>query len=125
MNPDKLLDAIGMLDDRHFEAGKKTRVIPWRRRLIVLVAAALMVILSVGTAMAVSPEFRELVFRFFRVDGVQTIPESTVGADISVDDMFAEPSIRIDDIIEGKYVHTPVATHARSGIYLVCTDDTA
>ena len=58
MNPEKLLDAIGMLDDRHFESRKKSRMAPWRRRFVALIAAVLMVILSVGTAMAVSPEFR-------------------------------------------------------------------
>ena len=123
MKPDKLLDAIGMLDDRHFESKKKSRMVPWRRRFVALIAAVLMVILSVGTAMAVSPEFRELVFRFFRIDQVQTIPESTVGSDISVDDMFAEPSISIGDVLQGKHVHTPVSTLAQDGVFLVCTDD--
>ena len=93
MNPDKLLDAIGMLDDRHFESKVKSRMAPWRRRFVALIAAVLMVIMTVGTAMAVSPEFRELVFRFFHINQVQTIPESTVGSDISVDDMFVEPSM--------------------------------
>lgn len=123
MNPDKLLDAIGMLDDRHFETKAKGRIAPWRRRFIALIAAVLMVIMTVGTAMAVSPEFRELVFRFFHISGVQTIPESTVGSDISVDDMFVEPSISIGDVLQGKYVHTPVSTLAQDGIFLVCTDD--
>ena len=123
MNPDKLLDAIGMLDDRHFESKVKSRMAPWRRRFVALIAAVLMVIMTVGTAMAVSPEFRELVFRFFHINQVQTIPESTVGSDISVDDMFVEPSIRIGDVLQGKYVHTPVSTLAQDGFFLVCTDD--
>ena len=50
MTPDKLLDAIGMLDDRHFEAEKIVRITPWRRRLIALIAAVLMIALSVGAA---------------------------------------------------------------------------
>ena len=61
MNPDKLLDAIGMLDDHHFEAEKKARMIPWRKRLIGLLAAVLIIALSGGTAIAVSPELRELI----------------------------------------------------------------
>lgn len=122
MNPDKLLDAIGMLDDRYFEFKKKSRVVPWRRRFAALIAAVLMVIMTVGTAMAVSPAFRELVFRFLRIDQVQAIPESTLGSDISVDDMFAEPNIRIGDVLQGKYVHTPVSTLAQNGVFLVCTD---
>jgi len=123
MNPDKLLDAIGLLDDRYFEAEAKTHILPWRRRLIALIAAVLMVVLSVGTAMAASPEFREAVFRFFHIEQEQTIPDNTVNTELSVDDMFVETKIKIGDVIEGKYVHTPVSTHARSGIYLVCTDE--
>ena len=123
MNPDKLLDAIGMLDDRYFEPERKPHMIPWRRRLIALVAAVLMLIASVGTAMAVSPEFRALAFRFLRIEQEQVIPDSTVNTELSVEDMFAEPSIRIGDVLQGKYVHTPVATNARSGIYKVCTDE--
>lgn len=78
MNPDKLLDAIGMLDDRHFEAEKTVRIIPWRRRLIALIAAVLMIALSVGSAMAVSPEFRELVFSIFNIETHETPPAGDV-----------------------------------------------
>lgn len=123
MTSDKLLDAIGLLDDRFFETEKKANSMPWRRRTIALIAAVLMVILSIGTAMAASPEFRELVFRFFHIEQEQIIPDSTVNTELSVDDMFVEPKITIGDVIEGKYVHTPVSTHARNGIYLVCTDE--
>ena len=141
MNPDKLLDAIGLLDDRHFEFEKKTRVIPWRRRLIALIAAVLMVILSIGTAMAVSSEFRELVFRFFHVEQELIVPSTPVTSDISAEDMVVEPTISIEvqptgvpeeavgiygtQVITGQYVHTPVATHARDGVFLVCADAVA
>lgn len=123
MNPDKLLDAIGLLDDRFFERERKERVIPWRRRVAFLIAAVLMIMLSVGTAMAVSPEFRELAFQFFRFEQEQVIPDTTINTELSADDMFAEPSILIGDVLQGKYVHTPVAVNARNGIYLVCTDE--
>lgn len=123
MTPDKLLDAIGLLDDRHFSDDKKSAVIPWRRRALVFLAAVLVLMLSVVTAMAVSPELREQVFRFFHIEQEQTIPESTAATKFTPDDMFAEPNIVIGGVIQGKYIHTPVSTHARNGIYLVCTDE--
>ena len=143
MSPEKLLDAIGMLDDRHFEAKKKTRVIPWRRRLIALAAAILVVILSAATAMAVSPAFRELVFRFIRIEEVQIMPDSTQNTETTQntdnaesteessdhinqtesDDLYVEQNVVIGEVIRGTYIHTPVATYARNGIFMACTDE--
>ena len=137
MNPDTLLDAIGMLDDRHFESRKKNRMIPWRRRFVVLIAAVLIVILTVGTAMAVSPEFREMVFRFIRIEDVQIMPNSTQNTEITQsteesnehilqtesDNLFVEQNVIIGDVIRGTYIHTPVATYARNGIFMACTDE--
>lgn len=59
---------------------EKTRVRPWRKGLVTLIAAILIAILTAGTAMAVSPELRELVFRFFQIEQVQTIHESAAPA---------------------------------------------
>ena len=123
MTPDKLLDAIGMLDERFFEEQHKPRIGSVNQKFTALLAAVLIIILSIATAMAVSPDFRELVFRFFHIEQTQVIPDSSIGTDLSVDDMFAEDPIIIGDVIEGNYVHTPVSTHARSGIYIVCTDE--
>lgn len=67
MNPDKLLDAFGMVDDRFLASEQKAHVVPFRRRMIALIAAILTFALSVGTAMAVSPEFRELIFSIFNI----------------------------------------------------------
>lgn len=94
------------------------------RRALALIAAVI-VVMSVcfTTALAVSPEFRELVFRFLHIEQAQVIPETPVSTQLSVDDMFVEQKITIGDVVEGKYVHTPVSTNARNGIYLVCTDE--
>lgn len=123
MTPDKLLDAIGMLDDRFFEEQHKTRTVSLKRKFTALLAAVLIMILSIATAMAINTDFREFVFRFFHIEQTQMIPDSSIDADLSIDDMFAEEPIIIGDVIEGTYVHTPVSTHARSGIYIVCTDE--
>ena len=135
MNSEKLLDAIGLLDDRYLETERKTPVIPWRRRLIAFAAAVLMLILSVGTAMAVSEEFREAVFRFFLVEQDVIVPTSPVESEISADNMIVEPTVSITGSplegsgvydtrsVTGVYVHTPVATLARDDVFLVCSDE--
>ena len=96
---------------------------PLRRAAALIAAVIIMLTACFTTAFAASPEFRELVFRFFHIEQEEVIPESTVDTELSADDMFAEPSISIGDVIEGKYVHTPVATQAESGVFLVCTDE--
>ena len=128
MKADNLLDAIGLLDDRHFECDKKqtatvTYSAPSKRGFYILIAAIIMSLALGVAAMAASPEFRELVFSFFHISQKQEIPENTVDSELSVDDMFVEQKITIADILEGKYVHTPVATQAESGVFLVCTDE--
>ena len=94
------------------------------RKTLILIAAVVMIMTATFTTVfAASPEFRELVFRFFHIEQEQIIPESTVSTELSVDEMFAEPSIHIGDVLQGKYVHTPVSTLAQDGGFLVCTDD--
>lgn len=132
MNRNDLYRSFNEVDDdilersdisRCVKVKKKARIIPWRRNLAALIAAVLMAILSVGTALAVSPELRELVFRFFQIDQVESIPENNISSDLSVNDMFAEPSIRIGNVLQGSYVHTPVSALAQNGVFLICTDD--
>ena len=97
MNPDKLLDAIGMLDDRQFEAEKKVRIIPWRRRLIALIAAVLMIALSVGTAMAVSPEYRALIFSIFNIETHEQPPAGYVDI-MPTEDSADHPQVGLQEI---------------------------
>lgn len=138
MNPEKLLDAIGLLDDRYFEPMKQTRLVPWRRRLIALAAAVLIVILSIGTVMAVSTEFRELVFRVLHIEQELVVPTTPVTTGIHADNMIVEPTVLIEveptgmqedavgqygrQVVTGVYIHTPIATHARNGVLLVNKD---
>ena len=59
MDSDKLLDAIGMVDDDLLVQEKRT-VIPFRRKLIVLVAAVLILALSAGVVAAEEGDFQQL-----------------------------------------------------------------
>lgn len=92
MNSDKLLDAIGMVDDDLLVQEKRT-VIPFRRKLIVLVAAVLILALSIGVVTAEEGEFQQLrqgisqfaesvekVFlKVFKIETPEKPPESTLG----------------------------------------------
>ena len=58
MNAEKLMDAIGMVDDRFLTEDQKHGTV--RRKLIVLAAAVVVLSLSVGTVMAVQQEFPQI-----------------------------------------------------------------
>ena len=92
MNADTLLDAIGMVDDDLLVQEKRT-VSPFRRKLIVLVAAVLILALSVGVVTAEEGDFQQLrqeisqfaesvekVFlKVFNIETPEKPPESTLG----------------------------------------------
>ena len=67
MNADTLLDALGLIDDRFLIPDERPGVISWRRGLTVLVAAVLIASMCIGTAMAVSEDFRSFVFSIFQI----------------------------------------------------------
>lgn len=97
MNADKLLDAIGMVDDDLLVREEKRTVIPFRRKLIVLVAAVLILALSVGTVAAEEGDFHQLrqeisqnvrefaesvekaFLKVFKIETPEKPPESTLG----------------------------------------------
>lgn len=60
MNADKLLDAIGMVDDRFLKEEPKGPAVSVRRRLTVLVAAVMVLSLSVGSVMAATQDSSRL-----------------------------------------------------------------
>lgn len=103
---------------------KPLRAAPLLRKALAL-AAALMIAVSVLfiTALAVSEDFREYVFRFFRVEQTEVVPEYDRE---NGEALFAveQENVDIGGVIRGTYVHTPAASHARSGIFSVCTDET-
>ena len=63
-----LLDAFGLIDDQFVVPEEKLRRISWRRGLTVLVAAVMIAAMCIGTAMAVSEDFRSFVFSIFRIE---------------------------------------------------------
>lgn len=94
------------------------------RKTMALIAAV-MVVMSVlfTTAFAVSEEFRDFVFSFFRIEETEVVPEYTPEEEISATEMFVEPKgFNTGGVIAGKYVHTPAACQARNGMYLLCAN---
>jgi len=135
----QLLMAMNQISGRYLEgAQQKLGYLPqetgeprparshWILGRAISMAAAVLLMSTVlfMTAFAVSQDFREFVFRFFHVEQTELVPEYTPETELAETDMFVEPEgFNTGGVIEGRYVHTPVATHARGGIYLVCTDE--
>lgn len=114
MNAEMLLDAIGEIDEKYLQMEQKTAVVPWRRRAVALIAAVLLVMLCVGTAMALSPEFEQWVLSIFHLESREKPPAS--GAQTNPAD--TGPGLRkIDEVdIDGK-VHAHYFTSG--GVVLV------
>lgn len=136
MKPMELLSAMTYINSSYIAAAQKklgylseetVALKPIRTgrvlRKALALAAALMIAVSVlfVTALAVSEDFREYVFQFFRVEQTEVVPESPENST----ELFAveQENVDIGGVIRGTYVHTPAASHARSGIYSVCTDE--
>ena len=83
---------------------------------------------TVATAMAFNEEFREavkeIIFEFFQIEYGEIVPELSGTEEVTLDTMYVEQDRRIlGGMIEGRYVHTPVSSNAREGVYLICTDE--
>lgn len=94
------------------------------RRSLAL-AAAVILILSVcfTTALAVSPEFRELVFAFFNITEPEIVPENIPDESANNNMEVEEGRINIGGVIEGTYIHFPNMSAIGEGVFKVCTDD--
>lgn len=137
MNNQILLDAIGGIDDRfissaqqklmkyqHCEEIQKRPRRSLKRSMIVLVAAIMMLMGSFTVAMAASPEFREAVFSFFGIEQPEVVPEHETDHVLTPDDMVVDDTkTNIGGVIEGIYLHTPIASYAEAGVFLICTDE--
>lgn len=131
MNAYMLLQAIGDIDDRYIlSAGEKLGLFPSEakrhsriRRIPSLLAAVItaiaIVMSSFTVAMAVSEDFREAVIQFLGIRQTIVVPRRTASHPMSV-----EPEkLSIGGILQGTYVHTPEASLARNGFFMICTDE--
>ena len=93
MNADILLDAIGLIDDRFVVPQEAVSRVSWRRTLSVALAAVLILALCMGTVMAVSPQFRDLVFAIFRTETHEQPPAG------NADSLPTEPGLQELDVV--------------------------
>lgn len=109
----------------------KNNVIAWKiakRAAVLMGAVILAATTTVATAMAFNEEFREtvkeIIFEFFPVEEEEVVPELSGTEEITLDNMYVEQDRSIiGGVIEGRYVHAPVSTKAREGVYVICTDE--
>lgn len=113
MNNQTILDAIGMIDDDYIVFAQKhlgyipsqevslPAVVPVRhirRRALIGVAAAVMLLLSsFVTAMAVNEEFREMVFEFFHITVAENVPNG--------DDFGDKTHVNFGGGVSAEYIH--------------------
>lgn len=99
------------------------------KRVAIFIGVVILVTTTtVATAMAFSEEFREtvkeIIFEFFRVEEEEMVPEMSHTELITTDNMYVEQDRSIiGGVIEGRYVHAPMACLAREGVYRICTDE--
>lgn len=132
MNATQLLDALTDIDNRQLlsaqellgYAQSRSRRRSLRSRLILVAAVIALLAASFTTAMAVSPTFREAVYRYFVAEQKEIIPEFDPFDEIDPTAMEVErDAIDIGGIIQATYVHYPMYSHARNGVFMVCTDE--
>lgn len=132
MNTMQFLNALTDIENRYLLSAQEllgyTQPRPQRHRLrsrlIILAAVIALIAASFTTAMAVSPAFREAVFRFFVAEQKEIIPKMDPFNEIDPTTMEVEKDpFEIGGIIQATYVHYPMYSHARNGVFMVCTDE--
>lgn len=97
MNSENILDAIGMVDDDLLEQKQARRIVPAGRKIIAMIAAILIMALSVGAAAASGGDFQQwreeigqsvremaesaenVFLKVFQIETPEKPPESTLG----------------------------------------------
>lgn len=134
MREKRILRVLGQVDEKFIEEAAPVKVFAEstsshasrsRKRLqFTLLAAIILLLGSFTAAMAANEDFREAVFHFLGIEQTESVPEHETDAvltpkDIEVDDM----KNNIGDVVEGTYIHTPIASYAEAGVFLVCSDE--
>ena len=110
MDSNVLLDAIGMVDDV-FLTEENVPVIRPVRRIVVLIAAVVAVLAMMVTALAVSEDFREVIFSIFRIETPEVPPAPETVKPTQTQDTTEENQhalreigvVNIDDAVEAFY----------------------
>lgn len=140
MNSQNILDAMTNIENVYilsaqkklgYDGNTRSDMIPvnpkkmiFRRTLALFAAVIAMMAVLFTAAFAASPEFREKVYTFFGITEPEVIPEMTPGEESNPGNMEVEENrVTIGGVIEGTYIHYPAFSHARNGIFMICTDE--
>lgn len=129
MNSEKLMDAIGMVDDRFLADEKKGRLVPFRRKLIALIAAVVVLSLSLGSVMAATQEFpqlneqiekigeniQQMLFPIFHIETHEKPPEGSVPVTLPSATDGTEPSGPVLEQIDVVNIDGAVNAHYFAG----------
>ena len=131
MTAEKILFAMTDIEDTYLRDAQNAmgygpavtrRISGWKRALLVAAALLLLAAASFTTVLAADPEFREKVFGFFQISRTPLPEDAAPMANEAYDGMFVQDSFRMGETIAGQYVHAPSDSHARHGVYFLCTD---
>lgn len=95
-------------------------------RRVIIVSAATTVFVSICFMMALvaNAEFRESVCAFFGITDLETVPQMVPnGTVISGIVETGESQNNITDMVKGTYIHFPIQSSAKNGVFMVCTDE--
>lgn len=114
MTAENLLDAIGMVDDRFLaEVPRRSTV----RRFVALAAVIAALMLSAVTAMAVSEDFREMVFSVFNIPTVEAPPVETAPTDAPLQETEV---MTIDGTVTARYFAKDGIIRTLDGGFYTC-----
>lgn len=137
MNSKDILEAMTDIDQQYILSAQKILAYDAKnlpaathgkhnlRKIITHIAVILILVsLTITTVLAVSPAIRDKVFSFWKSTQPEIIPSQSNPTQGSTPNMevFGDP-ITIGDSIEATYIHFPSSSHARNGVFLVCTDE--
>ena len=130
MNAETLLDAIGMIDDGLLLEEHHPVIRTFRRRTMALIAAVITLLLATVTAMAVSEDFREIVFAVFNIQTHETplvtqpIQEGTTAAETNPSNLREMGIVSIDDEVNAYYfAHDGYVISLEGGFYTYHRED--
>lgn len=123
MNSEILLDAIGMIDDSFIQTHHTAKRLPLKKIAISLIAAILLFSLSVGTAMALSEEFREAVFSIFNINTHDTPPVSEGFSQVDGAALYEIETVNIDNEVTAHYFKSEGLVFPIKAGFYTCSAD--
>lgn len=95
-------------------------------RRVIIVSAATTVFVSICFMMALvaNAEFRESVCAFFGITDLETVPQMVSNGTVTSGIVeTGESQNNIADMVKGTYIHFPIQSSAKNGVFMVCTDE--